>query len=170
MYSGEWRSHFRLTHAHNTLMVDGVQQGDPKRFFGWTRISEAECNNWNEKSVSGRMQLMNGVELIREISHPQQAIWDLMDKASSKAGNPHRLEWFFHFAPGIEILLGEKQHSLVKNSKIIGTISAPENGVRVETKSAWFSYEYGVKVPNVQMHAVWEGSLKAVSYTHLLRG
>ena len=102
---------------------------------------------------------MNGVELIREISHPQQAIWDLMDKASSKAGSPHRLEWFFHFAPGIEILLGEKQHSLVKNSKIIGTISAPENGVRVETKSTWFSYEYGAKVPNVQMHAVWEGSL-----------
>lgn len=159
MYSGEWRSHFRLTHSHNTVMVDGVQQGDPKRFFGWTRISEAECKSWNGKAVSGRMTPVNGVELVREFSHPKQAVWELKDKTTCKEKGAHRLEWFFHFAPGLEIVLGETSHSIVKNSKVIGTISTPDNGIQVETKSAWFSYQYGEKVPNVQIYAVWEGDL-----------
>lgn len=161
MYSGEWRSHFRLTHSHNTVMVDGIQQGDPKRFFGWTRVTDAECIGWDGKTVTGMLPSVNGVELTREISHPQRSVWELTDQAKVWERAAHRLEWFFHFAPGIEIGLGENKHSIVKNSRMIGTLTAPGEGTRVVTKNAWFSYEYGVKVPSAQIYAVWEGELAA---------
>ncbi len=159
MYSGEWRSHFRLTHSHNTLMVDGVQQGDPKRFFGWTRIADAECESWDGNAVSGRLNPVNGVELSRKISHSQHRVWELTDRANCKERGAHRLEWFFHFAPGLEVVPGENGCSVVRDSKPIGSISAPGREVRLEKKSDWFSYDYGVKLPNTQLYAVWEGEL-----------
>lgn len=159
MYSGEWRGHFRLTHSHNTVMVDGVHQGDPKRFFGWTRVSNAECDRWDENSVSGRMTPVNGVELRRRIFHPQPGVWELTDNAKCEERGAHRLEWFFHLAPGLEVVVGEHVCSIVKDSRQIGTISIPDGGVRFEKRSAWFSYDYGVKLPNAQIYAVWEGEL-----------
>ena len=157
MYSGEWRGHFRLTHSHNTIMADGVQQGDPKRFFGWTRVTGAKCDSWDENAVSGRMNPSNGVELSRGISHPRPRVWELTDKARCKEKGAHHLEWFFHFAPGLDVEPGESGCAIIKNSNVIGMISLP--GVRLEKKSAWFSYDYGVKIPNAQIHAAWEGEL-----------
>lgn len=159
MYSGEWRGHFRLTHSHNTVMVDGVQQGDPKRFFGWTRVIDAKCDSWDGNTVSGSMIPVSGVKLSRRISHPQLRVWELMDKANCKERGVHRLEWFFHFAPGLEVVPKENNFSIVKNSMPIGTILAPDRGVRLVIKNAWFSYNYGVKLPNTQVYAVWEGEL-----------
>ena len=53
MYHGPWRDHFRLTAAHNTVMIDGRDQATPTPNFNWQRIPEANCIAWTGNGVTG---------------------------------------------------------------------------------------------------------------------
>ena len=158
-YSGSWRQHFRLTKSHNTVLIDGHEQGDPKHYFGWKRVSDAECTHWSEKNVSGTLSQTNNVKWIRDLSHSAPGDWEINDKFAGSKNGDHRLEWFFHFAPDIELRSHDEKIEVFKDGRHFGNISIPCDGLKVEVRNSWFSYDYGVKVQNQEMYAVWEGRL-----------
>lgn len=158
-YHGSLRDYFRLTSAHNTVMVDGQDQALPQPNFNWQQISDATCIDWSGNHVTGAFNY-SGVEFIRKLAHPQPGIWFLEDKFSGN--DEHKIDWFFNFAPELDFELLEKDRTLrvFKAGLPFLSVHIPGNGISVQLTDAWYSYYYGVKQCNQRLHAQWQGRLK----------
>ena len=109
-YVGPERDHFRGTAAHNTVVVDGLDQSEPRGPFGWERLTNTETEEWIQGQAfalfSGShdgytrlpapavhhrtvLALKSGLFLIRDIVRGQGA---------------HRLESFWHPSAGSELI------------------------------------------------------------------
>jgi len=159
-YHGPLRDHFRLTAAHNTVMVDDHEQATPMPNFNWQQISEAKCIDWTGKRVKATLTDPGKVEFMRELTHPRPGIWDLVDKFIGH--DAHKMEWFFNFAPGLELRLDEREQALtvLKEGRSFLIMHIPDNGIRPQLKNTWYSYRYGVKQSNQGMVVQWHGKLE----------
>jgi hypothetical protein len=159
-YTGPWRDHFRLTAAHNTVVVDGREQAVPMPYFNWKQITEAKCIDWTGERVIGALTYFGEVEFIRELVHPRPGVWELVDKF--KGHDEHTMEWFFHFVPGLDLQLHREEHSLtvLKEGRPFLIVDIPDNGVRSQLRDTWFSYQYGAKYCNRGLSAHWQGELE----------
>ncbi len=158
-YHGPWRNYFRLTAAHNTVMVDGQEQSEPKTFFGWKSVPEAQVAHWSDQSVTGTMTYTDQVVFTRKLTLNQRNIWDLTDGFVATDNDQHALEWFFHFAPGLDFQLEAQSMTILKNGKSLLVLSLPAN-VSVLLRDAWFSYDYGMKQTTKELYATWTGKLE----------
>jgi hypothetical protein len=158
-YHGSLRDYFRLTSAHNTVMVDDHDQAIPKSNFNWQQISGATCVDWSGNHVTGVFNY-SGVEFVRKLAHPQPGNWILVDKFSGN--DEHKIDWFFNFAPGLDFELLERDRTLrvFKSGLPFLSVRMPDNGISVQLIDAWYSYYYGVKQCNQRLHAQWQGRLK----------
>lgn len=158
-YHGPWRDPFRLTGAHNTVMVDRREQAKPMPYFNWKQIPKARCINWNKERLAAAMICSNRVEFTRELTHTQPGIWELADRFTGNA--EHQLEWFFHFAPGLELQMCEGEHTLtvLKQHLPFLVMHLPGNGIRFQVRDSWYSYQYGVKQSNLELYGQWQGQL-----------
>jgi len=50
-----WREYFRSTRAHNTIVVDGVDQSEMCGGFLWGARAEATCLSWSPSADGGRV-------------------------------------------------------------------------------------------------------------------
>lgn len=159
MYHGDLRDYFRLSSAHNTVLVDDCNQAIPEPNFNWLQVSDARCVAWNENHVTGALNY-SGVEFARTLAHSQPGVWDLDDKFSGI--NEHKIEWFFNFAPGLELELLEKDRILRINRKGLPFILVhlPNGGVYFQVINAWYSNQYGVKQQTQKLYAQWQGRFK----------
>jgi hypothetical protein len=159
IYHGAWRDYFRLTAAHNTVKVDGREQAIPRPNFNWQQIPEAKCINWAEERVTGALTYSSQVEFFRELIHPRPGVWELCDKF--KGHDRHSMEWFFHFAPGLDLQQAEADHiiTVIKEGRAFLTVNVPHNGIHCQIRDDWYSYQYGVKQPNRGLYARWQGEL-----------
>jgi hypothetical protein len=158
-YHGSLRDTFRLTAAHNAVMIDGFEQAKPMAYFNWQQIPDAKCLEWTGKRVTGALTCVGQVEFIRELAHPQPGIWDLVDKFIGRAG--HKLEWFFHFAPGLDIQPNAAgcSFTVFKDGQPFLILQAPDNGMCFEARDTWYSDRYGSKQPNRELYAQWRGEV-----------
>lgn len=165
IYHGPWRDPFRLTPAHNAVMVDGHDQATPMPNFNWTHISHATCMDWAEDRVIGRIGQPDAVEITRELAHPRPGEWHLIDTLVGK--DEHFAEWFFHFAPGLELSRedGASRLTVLKEGKPLAALDVPHNGTRIELRSGWYSNRYGVKQENRELYATWQGELNSTGET-----
>jgi hypothetical protein len=159
-YHGPWRDPFRLTAAHNSVMIDGREQAIPMPYFNWRQIPEAKCVDWTGKRIAAALTSSSQVEHIRELSHPRPGDWELVDKCTGN--DEHRIEWFFHFAPGLELRLEEGEPTLLvlKEDRPFVILHMPENGLHFKLRKTWFSGQYGVKQCNQELYAHWEGNMQ----------
>jgi hypothetical protein len=158
-YAAPWRDRFRLTAAHNTVMVDGHEQAAPLSKFSWKHVPEARCTGWDGQRVGGALPGYGQVEFSRELVHPRPGAWELVDNVTGPA--EHLLEWFFHFAPGLELELHQEGHrvTVLKAGRSYLTLDIPGTGVRPEQRESWYSQQYGVKECNQVLYAHWKGKL-----------
>ncbi|MFC2089122.1 heparinase II/III-family protein, partial [Calditrichota bacterium] len=158
-YHGHWRDHFRLTSAHNTVLIDGQEQAIPKPNFSWQKIPEARCLNWSGESVIGAIKYNNQVEFFREVSHQQSGNWNLYDKF--KGQNIHIIEWNFNFAPGLDLYLNCEEHilNIYKKDTLILNVHIPHNRLMFQLQNSWYSNQYGAKHQNKRLNAKWQGEL-----------
>jgi len=161
IYHGPWRDHFRLSAAHNTVMVDGREQAIPIPNFNWHQVPEAKCIGWTGKSIIGAMTYSGQVEYIRKLAHPQPGLWNLVDKFTGH--DEHSIEWFFHFAPGLDFRVDEGEHKLIvlKEGRPFLIVHIPDKGIHYKLRDTWYSCQYGVKQSNRVLIAQWQGKLEA---------
>ncbi len=159
IYHGAMRDYFRLTSAHNTVMVDGLNQAIPQPNFNWREISDAKNIAWSEKSVTGAVNYTN-VEFTRKLSHPKSGVWVLDDSFSGKG--EHRAEWFFNFAPGFDFELEKAEQILkvMKDGIPFVNLYLPKGEISAKLDEAWYSRQYAVKESTHKLNVQWQGELK----------
>jgi hypothetical protein len=74
------------------------------------------------------------------------------------------LEWYFNFAPDLELVLNEasKIISVIRKGQNFAVVHFPENLTRFQIRDTWFSYQYGIKQPSHGIYAQWCGELSDV--------
>jgi hypothetical protein len=162
-YHGPWRDHFRLTAAHNTVMIDGREQAIPYPSFNWQRVPEAKCIDWTGEHVTGALTYSGQVEFIRELAHPRPGVWELVDRFTGH-DESHKVSWFFYFAAGLTLRWVDISESvIVEEHGKPYVVVFPPKGVCVEIKSGWSSRSYGKKEPNPMLQAIWRGEIPSGS-------
>ena len=106
---GGERNAFRGTRAHNTMAVDGLDQGKPEGPFAWSSIPDTQVEQWITGTTftlfvgshSGYERLPQPVRHRRLVFHLNGSFWLVRDIAEGNGS--HRLETSWHFAPDLEL-------------------------------------------------------------------
>lgn len=163
VYNGNlsWRTFFRGTKAHNTVMVDGQHQSVPHRAFRWLNSARP----LDTDAVAGRkvQWLWGGHTGYRRLRDPvihHRGLINVMGMYtvvidSYSALDRHQYESFFHFPPGKAEFKGDIcRYSCPENDKDV-CIMLPdrrlscdiEKGLDEKEIQGWVSYRYGEKLP-----------------------
>ncbi|MBN8655009.1 MAG: alginate lyase family protein [Anaerolineae bacterium] len=158
VYHGPLRDYFRLSAAHNTVLIDGTEQATPKPNFNWNQISNASCQTWSVDRVTGILSA-SGLEFSRTVDHSQFGAWLVEDAVVGKG--EHTLEWSFNFAPELDVELNEKDHTLFveKRGQLLATLYLPEGGLNFKLIGGLYSKQYCLKERIQKLYAVWKGSV-----------
>jgi len=108
-----WRNAFRGTRAHNTLMVDGMDQTPLQSFFGVGRPAKPRLHHavigerlaLIDASHDGYMRLKQGVIHRRSVIACGLDGWLVVDQVFGKGRA--RIEVFWHFDPSVSVRLGQ---------------------------------------------------------------
>lgn len=161
-YNGpfEWRQYFRGTSAHNTVIVDGLDQSEATNGpFGWCQLAQPQLNTWYssnefdffEGEHDGYERLAHPVRHQRKILFIKGEYWILSDILTGKG--KHRFECLFHFPPG-QVFLDTQDKSIVKcNGQSNIKIVPLNNDIQAEVIEGcespiqgWVSFDYGSKL------------------------
>ena len=111
----KWRDYFRGTSAHNTVRVDGLDQSVSGGRFMWLR--KAACRIECMPGAPGDFDFCGShdgyLRLPDPVRHRRSVRFDaatstLVVRDELEASRSHRMELFWHFAPGLEVLLGSE--------------------------------------------------------------
>lgn len=123
----EWRDYFRMTRAHNTIEIDGLDQSEMLGKFMWGQRANARCIDWRPDGSQSRLiaehdgytRLSDPVIHRRSITLHESSgcvrIDDALDASAS-----HNAAIHFHFAPECRVeLVGDR---VVRASRDEGAI------------------------------------------------
>ncbi|MHB1295054.1 MAG: alginate lyase family protein [Anaerolineae bacterium] len=157
-YHGPWRDVFRLTPAHNTLVVDGYEQATPRNEFSWNNVPQAKCLEWTGSSIVGTLRAAPGVWHRREVQHPRAGVWEITDHVEGEGA--HDLTWYFHLAPSLTVRWSDVSEGfLIEQDNEPRVIALSPTGVQVQIRSSWYSPSYGVKEPAPMLVGTWRGGI-----------
>lgn len=135
------RNAFRGTSAHNTMLVDGVDQAVPGDPFSWTDIPATRTDCWETGktftyfagSHNGYLRLADPVTHRRCVLRVNGALWLVRDIALGSAEHDLELRW--HFAD--DLLLHEACASELIASRQGATGDQSELRLIVPEQTAW---------------------------------
>jgi len=101
----EWRTFFRSTAAHNTVMVDGLSQCEPAGPFRWRRRPQVLLREWRsspdldflDAEHDAFCRLPDPVVHRRRVLFIKPHYWIVVDDLVGHSR--HRIEFVFQFAP-----------------------------------------------------------------------
>jgi hypothetical protein len=105
---GPERNHFRSTAAHNTLVVDGLDQSEPAGPFAWTRLTRSSVERWiNGQTFDLLVAKHDGYERLdppvthrRWAFHKKNSFWIVRDLALGSGRRRLELPW--HLGPDLK--------------------------------------------------------------------
>jgi heparinase II/III-like protein len=132
-YTGdpEWRDWFRGSSAHNTIRIDGLDQGVMAGPFRWTHQPEVAILDWQtnaERDILEAECRYAGFTHRRRVEFRKPGVFLITDHVSGPPGE-HDIEQFWHLG------------SLVARSKLI----LPDDA---ELSESWRSTRFGEKHPS----------------------
>ncbi|HVD78589.1 MAG TPA: alginate lyase family protein [Vicinamibacteria bacterium] len=155
-----WRSFFRSSAAHSTVMVDGHSQAVPGGPFAWRQRPRARLNRWlstasfdfadAEHDAYGR--LPDPVRHRRRVLFVKPRYWVLVDDLEGT--EEHRVELRFQFGP-VDVTLEPRPWARATSAGR-ALLLRPFAGAplqerfsqgREEPKEGWISPEYGQRHP-----------------------
>lgn len=157
--SAEWRNHFRSTAAHNTVLVDGLGQSEPREPFKWKNTCSASIDRWATTPVLDLVAASHEgyARLAQPVSHRRWLVfckpdyWFLLDDFSGRG--KHRLDTLFHFHPAVE--LSVNGHECLAVSGGSRFLISTEYPARLEVVrgsldpiAGWYSADYGSREPS----------------------
>ncbi len=142
---GPEREYFIGTSAHNTVLVDGVNQGEGAAIPALAQQGEG----WLYQS--GYHELYAGVRHARAVLMLQRDLVLVLDRLTSAA--PHRYTQMWHFPP--DVTVSAEGDGTDATGPVLALRQALPEGQTVESVrgatapiDGWYSEEYQVKVPN----------------------
>ncbi|HEV7715684.1 MAG TPA: alginate lyase family protein [Steroidobacteraceae bacterium] len=156
-----WRDYFRGTSAHNTVRVDGKDQSVAGGTFLWLEHARAGVESFEvlpegDRLIahhSGYARLTDPVQH-RRAWHYERAEMKLLIDDRIDCNSSHRIEWFWHFAPGCGV--SARDNTLVaRREHVTLTITLPPGlACRLETASdhpplGWYSPGLDRKQPAI---------------------
>ncbi len=147
---GPERDQFRGTAAHNTLLVDGLDQSEPAGPFAWGRLTRTFVERWITGQSfdffagrhDGYERLESPVTHRRSAFHKKNEFWIIRDVAAG-AGK-HRIELPWHLGPELEPA-GAPNTFSGKAGPGIAVLGVEDARWSGDTKDAEWSDAYGRK-------------------------
>ncbi len=159
-YANEtWRSFFRGTAAHSTVMVDGMSQAEPAAPFAWHQRPQARLRRWlsteavdfadAEHDAYGR--LPDPVRHRRRVLFVKPRYWVLLDDLEGTEA--HRVELRFQFGPAVKVEPGHWSRATAASR---GLLVRPFASVPLQARlrignryplEGWVSPDYGQRRP-----------------------
>ena len=147
------RDQFRGTFSHNSVQVDGLDQGEPDGPFGWRGLRPAEVSRWATGSTfdcfegthTGYRRLQDPVEHRRFIFHLKPDFWLVRDILSGAGVHDVGVNW--HFSRGY---LANQENGftfLDDNQAALGLTFGSSHPWSHDICSWWYSPVYGTKEP-----------------------
>ena len=155
-----WRSFFRGTAAHSTVMVDGVGQAEPAAPFAWQQRPRARLRRWLSAETfdfadaehDAYARLLDPVRHRRRVLFVKPRYWVLLDDL--EGAEPHRVELRFQFgrvSARLEAGLWARATAAGRGLLVCPFASVPlevrlREGARHPIEG-WVSPDYGVRRP-----------------------
>jgi len=174
-YNGplEWRTFFRSTQAHNTVVVDGESQSIPYRVFRWLKTARSSANTWVasrnfdyvDAEHDGYSRYKDPVIHRRAVLFVKPEYWVIVDRLTGHG--KHSVELLFHTPRG--------EHRLNKETKVfqmqgLAIVPVTLDDIDVSLREGWFSPCYGTKEPSVTVAYKFTGDLPRIIATVLFCG
>jgi len=153
------RDVFRGTRAHNTLLVDGVDQTEPKGPFGWTKLPSVKAEVWINGhsfdlfvgSHDGYCRLERPVVHRRWVFSLKGQFWLVRDVALG-AGE-HRLDLFWHLSPELSPRGGVADTFVDAGGRAgLHVLAVEGHDWSEDVRQGWWSPVYGRKEPANVLH------------------
>jgi hypothetical protein len=153
----EWRNHFRSTHAHSTVTIDGIDQAAPVGPFAWVSRPSARLRHWHstdsldfaDAEHDAYRHLRDPVTHRRRVLFVRRMFWLVVDDLQGK--NAHRIDLRFQFAPMKVALEGDlwaraegpQQKGLLIRPFGSAAIRGEISEGRLDPPCGWVSPRYG---------------------------
>lgn len=147
-----WRKYFRGTSAHNTLMVDNLDQSTQQGSFLWTQKANTSVQQWQPDANGGELIASHdGYERIG-IKHQRRLALDnnkltIVDHVDG--ADAHDIALHFHLAPECDITQVSETEVEINQANIRIRMALPANTalkiVKGGDSAGWYSPEFGVK-------------------------
>lgn len=164
--AGAARRYDRSTAAHNTVMIDGVNQSEVWGLFRVARRASPLTASLQSTdngglhftgSHDGYKRLSSAVVHQRDVLFDGKRSWTIKDSITGQG--EHRVESFVHLHPNIVVEELEAQKlGLMLNGKQIGVMSLLDN-VSYDVSNAVYHPEFGVEHANKVVRLFYQGKL-----------
>lgn len=149
-----WRDRFRLTAAHNTVMVDDAEQSIPLDRMSWTRPASARCRRHAEGAEfmvvdgehDGYARLAPAVAHRRVFAQLGLRTWFVVDCLDS-AGE-HVIDTRWHLRPECRVAIGGDHATLTAPAGATLTVQGPA----MQIVEGWHSDAYGHRQTTAVLH------------------
>jgi len=167
------RDRFRGTRAHNTLVVDGLDQSEPKGPFSWAGLPNIRAEEWIKGeafdlfvgSHDGYMRLGHPVEHRRSVFSLKSGFWLVRDQVLGRG--KHQLDLFWHINPELSPI--KQTETTFRGAGAGLSILSPENhGWSQDILSEEWSPAYGQKERHGVLHLGTVATLPAEFATLLI--
>lgn len=151
-----WRRYFRGTSAHNTIVIDGLDQSEQRGNFMWSRHARARCLEFSAQHFRGEhdgyRRLRDPVVHQRELRyHAGDQYLDIVDTIT--CSRPHEVVQRWHFAEDLPVSR-QAEGVRVDAGVAVVTLQPLDSPVETSVYSAgspsaggWVSRRFGHKVP-----------------------
>jgi len=168
---GSARDQFRGTRAHNTLMVGGADQAQPRGAFGWERLPRVQAEGWIAGktfdlfvgSHDGYSRLPNPVIHRRFVFALKSGLFLVRDLALGFGEYP--LDLFWHIGQSMR---EQESNRFAADGAELRFLTADGNNWSRQIEEQFHSPAYGVKQPHSVLHYSTRSQLPAEFVTMIL--
>ena len=150
---GDSRGKFRGTPAHNTLVIDGLDQADPAGPFRWGPLPHVEVRRWVTGETFDLFEgLHRGYERLPDpVTHRRWVLrlganlWLVRDVAEGRGTHPFDIYW--HFPPEVELARRGPAVVARRDDEQLTLVGFGDESWCLTVGEDDYSPAYGVRVP-----------------------
>jgi hypothetical protein len=169
------RNHFRGTRAHNTLLIAGQDQAEPRGPFSWGRLPHVQAEGWISGktfdlfmgSHDGYTRSPNAVVHRRYVFSLKSGAWLVRDLALGHG--EHQLDLFWHLGPELKQVNGEK-NLFLRDGRGLRFLTVEGCGWTETVERQSLSPVYGRKEDHDVLHFTTQAHLPVEFVTLMIAG